>query len=114
MAVCDQDHGRVTLALAVALGLNQYSGRAIPSATITAGGLPTTRILSLSFPCGGLSATVAGLNVSDAASYSNAPHPHPPLSANLLLSFTMKSTSCCVPGILPERFSAMRAVPDSH
>src|SRR5258705_7561849 len=23
-------------------------------------------------------------------------HPHPPLSANLLLSFTMKSTSCCV------------------
>src|SRR5881296_472774 len=24
----------------------------------------------------------------------NAAHPHPPLSANLLLSFTMKSTSC--------------------
>ena len=34
----------------------------------------------------------------DAASYSNAPQPHPPLSLNLLLSFTMKSTSCSVPG----------------
>jgi hypothetical protein len=28
----------------------------------------------------------------------NAAHPHPPLSANLVLSFTMKSTSCRVPG----------------
>src|ERR671924_676344 len=39
-----------------------------------------------------------GGNVSDAASYLNAPHPHPPLSANLLLSFTMKSTSCRLAG----------------
>src|SRR6202035_5081482 len=51
-----------------------------------------------SFPCGGLSVKVPGLNVSDAASYSNTAHPHPPLSANLLLSFTIKSTSCWVPG----------------
>src|ERR1700730_3233054 len=50
-----------------------------------------------SFPCGGLSASVPGLNASDAASYSNSPYPHPPLSENLLPSFTMKSTSCRVP-----------------
>src|SRR5215469_7095265 len=55
-----------------------------------------------SFPCGGLSAKVPGLNVSDAASYSNTAHPHPPLSANLLLSFTMKSTSCWLPGTVAE------------
>jgi hypothetical protein len=41
---------------------------------------------------------VPPLRESDAVSYSKAPHPHPPLSANLLLSFTMKSTSCWVPG----------------
>ena len=51
-----------------------------------------------SFACGGWSAKVQGLNVSDVASYSKTAHPHPPLSANLLLSFTMKSMSCCVPG----------------
>ena len=51
-----------------------------------------------SFPCGGISAVVAGANLPDTASYLNAPHPHPPLSANLWLSFTMKSTSCSVPG----------------
>src|SRR5262249_20905197 len=44
------------------------------------------------------SAEVAGVNVSDAALYLNAPHPHPPLSAKRLLSFTMKSTSCKLPG----------------
>ena len=41
-----------------------------------------------------------GLNVSDAASYSNCAYPHPPLSANLLLSFTMKSMSCKAPGTI--------------
>src|SRR3989442_15344157 len=51
-----------------------------------------------SFPCGGVSAVVAGVNLSDAASYLNAAHPHPPLSANRLLSFTMKSTSCRLAG----------------
>ena len=51
-----------------------------------------------SFPCGGSSAVVAGVKVSDAALYLNAAHPHPPLSANLLLSFTMKSTSCRLAG----------------
>src|SRR4029453_1741858 len=51
-----------------------------------------------SFPCGGSSAMVKGVNVSDAASYLNAAHPHPPLSANLLLSFTMKSMSCRLAG----------------
>src|SRR6266446_5922978 len=51
-----------------------------------------------SFPCGGVSAVVAGVNLSDAASYLNAAHPHPPLSANRLLSFTMKSTSCRLSG----------------
>src|SRR5438552_15825593 len=51
-----------------------------------------------SLPSGGWSARVAGVNVSDAASYLNAAHPHPPLSANLLLSFTMKSTSCRLAG----------------
>src|SRR5207253_8601395 len=34
---------------------------------------------------------VAGVNISDAASYLNTAYPHPPASANLLLSFTMKS-----------------------
>src|SRR2546423_13509435 len=53
-----------------------------------------------SFPCGGVSAVVAGVNVSDAASYLNAAHAHPPLSANLLLSFTMKSTSCRLAGTI--------------
>jgi len=43
---------------------------------------------------------VPGANVPDATSYLNTAHPHPPLSANLLLSFTMKSTSCRVPGTL--------------
>src|SRR3954447_26400110 len=38
------------------------------------------------------------MNVPDAVSYLNTAHPHPPLSANLLLSFTMKSTSCWRPG----------------
>src|SRR3954449_2819575 len=51
-----------------------------------------------SFPCGGWSAKVPGVNVSDAASYSNTAHPHPPLSANLLLSLVMKSTSLRAPG----------------
>src|SRR6266403_2817992 len=51
-----------------------------------------------SFPCGGVSAVVAGVNLSDAAAYLNAAHPHPPLSANRLLSFTMKSTSCRLAG----------------
>src|SRR5437773_8954019 len=46
-----------------------------------------------SFACGGESAVVPGANLPDAASYSNAAHPHPPLSANRLLSFTIKSTS---------------------
>ena len=41
---------------------------------------------------------VKGVNWSDAASYLNAAHPHPPLSANRLLSFTMKSTSCRLAG----------------
>src|SRR4051794_32575726 len=53
-----------------------------------------------SFACGGVSAVVPGLNASVAASYSNTAYPHPPLSANRLASFTMKSTSCCVPGIV--------------
>src|SRR6201982_136754 len=44
-----------------------------------------------------MSAVVAGLKGPDAASSSHAPH-HPPLYLNLLLSFTMKSTSCNVPG----------------
>ena len=39
-----------------------------------------------------------GWNVSVASSYSNTPYPHPPLSANRLLSFTMKSTSLWVLG----------------
>jgi hypothetical protein len=43
-------------------------------------------------------AKVPGLNGLDAASYSNTAYPHPPLSANLALSFTIKSTSCRVPG----------------
>src|SRR5438552_4431148 len=51
-----------------------------------------------SLPCGGWSARVAGVNVSDAPSYLNAAQPHPPLSANRLLSFTMKSTSCRLAG----------------
>ena len=51
-----------------------------------------------SFPCGGLSDELPTLNVLDAASYSNTPHPHPPLSANLLLSFSMNSTSARVSG----------------
>src|SRR6185436_2297039 len=51
-----------------------------------------------SLPCGGWSAMVLGVNVSDAASYLNAPHPQPPLSENLLPSFTMKSTSCRLAG----------------
>src|SRR5262249_16173188 len=51
-----------------------------------------------SFPCGGVAVMSAGLNVSDAVSYLKAPHPHPPLSANRLLSFTMKSTSCKLAG----------------
>src|SRR5215468_7712679 len=51
-----------------------------------------------SFSCGGSSFTVAGVNVSDAASYLKAPHPQLPLSANLLLSLTMQSTSCRTPG----------------
>jgi hypothetical protein len=51
-----------------------------------------------SFACGGESVRPPGLNVSDAASCSNAAHPHPSLSANLLLSFTMKSASCWTPG----------------
>ena len=37
-----------------------------------------------SFSCGRLSATVAGLNVSDGASYSNARHPHPPFIAGFV------------------------------
>src|SRR5262245_7124175 len=45
-----------------------------------------------------MSAVVAGVNLSDAASYLKAAQPHPPLSANLLLSFTMKSTSCRLSG----------------
>src|SRR5262245_12653340 len=45
-----------------------------------------------------MSAVVPGVNFPEAASYLNAPHPHPPLSANRWLSFTMKSTSCSVPG----------------
>src|SRR5690242_8908478 len=51
-----------------------------------------------SLPCGGVFAAVAGVNRSDAASYSNAAQPQPPLSANRLLSFTMKSTSCRLAG----------------
>src|SRR5262245_57121686 len=53
-----------------------------------------------SFPCGGSSLWVAGVNVFDAALYLNAPHPYPPLSANLLLSFTWKSTSCRFAGTI--------------
>src|SRR6185312_13877036 len=45
-----------------------------------------------------MSAVVPGENAPDAASFLNTAHPHPPLSANLWLSFTMKSTSCWVPG----------------
>jgi hypothetical protein len=41
---------------------------------------------------------VKGVNLSVAASYLNAAQPHPPLSANRLLSFTMKSTSCRLAG----------------
>jgi len=48
--------------------------------------------------CGGVSDSLPGLKVSVTASYSNSAHPHPALSANLLLSFTMRSTSCWVPG----------------
>src|SRR4051794_39528034 len=51
-----------------------------------------------SFACGGSLFRVPGENLSEAESYSNTAYPHPPLSANLLLSFTMKSTSCSVPG----------------
>src|SRR5207245_9488669 len=58
----------------------------------------TARPHFASFPCGGWSARVNGMNVSHAASYLNAAHPHPPLSANLLLSFTTKSTSCRLAG----------------
>src|SRR5256885_5642657 len=47
---------------------------------------------------GGESAVVPGANLPDAASYLNTAQPHPPLSANRLLSFTIKSTSCSVPG----------------
>jgi hypothetical protein len=47
---------------------------------------------------GGVSVELPGLNVSDAASYSNTAYPQPPLSANRLLSFTMRSTSCWMPG----------------
>jgi hypothetical protein len=36
-----------------------------------------------SFACGGSSAKLLGMNVSDAALQSNAAHPHPPLSAKL-------------------------------
>ena len=43
---------------------------------------------------------VPGLKVSDAGSYSNSAYPHPPLSANFLLSFTMKSVSCNAPGTI--------------
>ncbi len=35
-----------------------------------------------SFACGGWSAEVAGVKVSDAAAYSKAAYPHPPLSEN--------------------------------
>src|SRR5689334_22926628 len=51
-----------------------------------------------SLPWGGVSAVVDGMNVSEAVSYLNAAQPQPPLSANRLLSFTMKSTSCSVSG----------------
>ena len=49
---------------------------------------------------GGWSAAVAGVNVSAAASYLKAPYPHPPLSANRALSFTMKSMSCRAPATI--------------
>src|SRR5580704_12328314 len=51
-----------------------------------------------SCPCGGLLAKVAGVNVRDAASYSNMPYPHPCVSENLLLSFSMNSTANSSPG----------------
>src|SRR5580704_7214046 len=51
-----------------------------------------------SCPCGGLLAKVAGVNVPDAASYSNVPYPHPCVSENLLLSFSMNSTANSSPG----------------
>src|SRR5579863_1933131 len=51
-----------------------------------------------SFPCGGFSDAVRGLNVSDEGSYSKAAHPQPPLSANLLSSLTMKWAFSRVPG----------------
>jgi hypothetical protein len=38
------------------------------------------------------------VNVSDAALSSNTAYPHPPLSANLLLSLTMQSTFTRSPG----------------
>src|SRR5580704_11578004 len=46
-----------------------------------------------SCPWGGLLAKVAGVNVTDAGSYSNVPYPHPCVSENLLLSFSMNSTA---------------------
>jgi len=46
-----------------------------------------------SFPCGGLSADVTGVNTSVAASYLNAAYPHPWVSTNRVASFSMNSTS---------------------
>src|SRR5438034_1723909 len=42
----------------------------------------------------------------------NAAHPHPPLSANLLLSFTMKSTSCRLTA--PSQWGTSRAFSGSN
>jgi hypothetical protein len=44
-----------------------------------------------SFACGGSSVVVPGLNVSTRR-HTELAHPHPPLSANLLLSFTMQKS----------------------
>ena len=40
---------------------------------------------------------VAGLKVSDDASYTNVAYPHPFVSGNRFESFTMKDISVCVP-----------------
>src|SRR5207247_10789656 len=49
-------------------------------------------------PVGGSASVLAGMNLSAPALHLHAPQRQPPLSANLLLSFTMKSTSCRLPG----------------
>ena len=50
---------------------------------------------------------MAGLKVSDDASYTNVAYPHPFVSGNRFESFTMKDISVCVPGMVtPYGFSS--------